>query len=407
VDHSRTLVVILAGGKGQRLDPLTRDRAKPAVPFGGIYRIIDFSLSNCLNSDLHKVLVLVQYRSRSLNSHLRDGWQVYFNPAVGEFLEPLPPQHGDVDTYVGTADAVFQNLFAIREEASDSVLILAGDHIYKMDYRHMLRFHKEHGADLTVGAVEVPRANASQFGIVQVDETSRIIGFQEKPTSPRSLPTNPEISLASMGIYVFDAEVMHSILEEDARDSSSQHDFGRDIIPRMVGRHSVYAFSFVDENHKEAKYWRDVGTLDAYYAANMDLVSVTPHLNLYDREWPVRTMVVPAPPPKFVFAQEYAGGRLGVALDSMVSPGCIVSGGRVRQSILSPYVRINSYALVEDSILFENVNVGRNAKIRRAIIDKDVTIPEGMEIGYDLARDRERWTVSDSGIVVISKRAVL
>ncbi|MBI2899997.1 MAG: glucose-1-phosphate adenylyltransferase [Planctomycetes bacterium] len=408
VDLSDTLVVILAGGKGQRLEPLTRDRAKPAVPFGGIYRIIDFTLSNCLNSDLHKVLVLVQYRSRSLNSHLRDGWQVFFNPAVGEFLEPLPPQHGGhADAYSGTADAVHQNLFAVREEDCRAVLILAGDHIYKMDYRHMLRFHAERHADLTVGAVEVPVSEGSNFGILQVDTNSRIVGFQEKPKEPRPLPANPDVCLASMGIYVFDYEVMEAVLREDARDPKSSHDFGRDIIPRMVGGHSVYAFPFVDENRKEAKYWRDVGTIDAYYDANMDLVSVSPHLNLYDRDWLVRTVPVMAPPPKFVFAQEVPGGRLGIALDSTVSPGCIVSGGRVQNSILSPNVRINSYSLVEGSILFENVTVGRHAKIRRAIVDKDVTIPEGMEIGYDLERDRRKFTVSEGGVVVISKRTVL
>ncbi len=409
MDLSRTLVVILAGGKGQRLEPLTRDRAKPAVPFGGIYRIIDFTLSNCLNSGLHKLLVLTQYRSRSLNSHLRDAWQINFNPALGEFLESLPPQHRVGESwYSGTADAVYQNVFAIEEEHPEAVLILAGDHIYKMDYRHMLRFHEERGADLTVGAVEVPRAEAGAFGIVHVDATARVTGFLEKPKDPPPIPGSPGLCLASMGIYVFKPQVMARVLEEDARDTSSSHDFGKDIIPKMFASHPVYAFSFVDENKKEAKYWRDVGTIDAYFDANMDLVSVSPLLNLYDHGWPIRTSPTTAPPPKFVFAQEHAGGRVGVALDSLVSPGCILSGGRIQNTILSPSVRINSYAVVQDSILFEDVNVGRHAKIRRAIIDKDVQIPEGMEIGYNHDEDRQRgFTISEGGLVVISKRTVL
>ncbi len=409
MDLNRTVVVILAGGKGQRLEPLTRDRAKPAVPFGGIYRIIDFTLSNCLNSMLKKILVLVQYRSRSLNSHIRDGWSVNFNPALGEFVETLPPQHAVREQwYVGTADAVHQNLFAVEEEGPEAVLILAGDHIYKMDYRHMLRLHEDRGADLTVGAVEVPRSEASHFGILQVDESGRIVGFQEKPKDAKPLPGNPDLCLASMGIYVFRPQVMSRVLAEDARDAKSSHDFGKDIIPKLVGTGKVFAFSFIDENRKEAKYWRDVGTIEAYYAANLDLVGVTPQLNLYDHSWPIRTVPVVGPPPKFVFAQAAeAGGRMGMALDSLVSPGCIVSGGRVQNSILSPFVRINSYSQVADSILFENVNVGRRAKIQRAIIDKDVTIPEGMEIGFDQVEDRKRFLVTESGITVISKGTVI
>lgn len=408
MDPSRTVVVLLAGGKGQRLEPLTRDRAKPAVPFGGIYRIVDFTLSNCLNSDLRKVLVLVQYRSRSLNSHIRDAWQVNFNPALGEFLETLPPQHAAGEQwYVGTADAVYQNQFAVDEEDPEAVLVLAGDHIYKMDYRHMLRFHEERGADLTVGAVEVVRSESSSFGILQVDPNNRITGFQEKPKDGVTIPGQPGLCLASMGIYVFKPDVMARVLEEDAKNPESSHDFGKDIIPKLVPSGRVFAFSFIDENRKEAKYWRDVGTIDAYYAANMDLISVTPMLNLYDQGWPVRTAVTMAPPPKFVFAQEYPGGRLGLALDSLVSPGCIVSGGRVQNSILSPFVRINSYSQVQDSIIFENVNVGRHARIRRAIIDKDVNIPEGMEIGFNADEDRKRFLVTESGITVISKRTVI
>ena len=407
MNFSNVVTVLLAGGKGQRLEPLTRDRAKPAVPFGGIYRIVDFALSNCVNSGLKKLTVLVQYRSRSLNRHLRDGWQILFNPAVGEYLEPMPPQFHAGEAYLGTADAVYQNLFAFREEEPEAILILAGDHIYKMDYRHLLRFHAERNADATVAAVEVTRKEAAgQFGVLQVDEKSRILGFEEKPANPKPLPANPELCLGSMGVYVFKPDVLYRMLEEDAREPSSSHDFGKNIIPKMLGRNAIYAFSFIDENKKEAKYWRDVGTIDAYYEANMDLVRVTPDLNLYDHEWPIRTMPITAPPPKFVFAQQEPG-RMGQALDSLISPGCIVSGGRVERSVLSPNVRINSFSLVTDSIVFEDVNVGRHSKLHRVIVDKGVNIPEGMQIGYFPEEDRKRFTVTESGIVVISKRTVL
>jgi glucose-1-phosphate adenylyltransferase len=407
MDLWKTVVVILAGGKGQRLEPLTRDRAKPAVPFGGIYRIIDFTLSNCVNSYLKKVKVLIQYRARSLNRHIRQAWLPLFNPALGSHLETLGPQHVEHDTYLGTADAVYQCLFAIRDEDPSAVLILAGDHIYKMDYRHLLRYHADKGADATVAAVEAPvREAAGQFGVLEVDEQSRVIGFEEKPREPRPIPGSTDLCLASMGIYVFKPDVLYAALEEDARDSSSHHDFGKNIIPRMFGRQPVYAFSFIDENMKAAKYWRDVGTIDAYFEANMDLVAVTPELNLYDEHWPIRTAPLAAPPPKFVFAHS-EDGRTGTALDSLISPGCILSGGRVQNAILSPYVRINSYAQVSSSILFEGVNVGRRAKVHRAIIDKDVTIPEGMEIGFSPEEDRRRFGVTESGLVVISRRAVL
>jgi glucose-1-phosphate adenylyltransferase len=407
MDPSKIAVVILAGGRGQRLEPLTRDRAKPAVPFGGIYRIIDFALSNCVNSGFKKISMLVQYRSRSLNRHIRDGWQMLFNPATGEYLEVLPPQYHSGDSYLGTADAVYQNLFALREEQPEAILILAGDHIYKMDYRHLLRYHLEKGADATVSCVESPvREAAGQFGVVQVDEQSRIIGFEEKPQAPKPLPGNPALCLASMGIYVFKPDVLYKMLEDDARDPKSSHDFGKNIIPKMFGSHPVFAFSFIDENKKEAKYWRDVGTIDAYYEANLDLVQVTPDLNLYDHDWPIRTMPITAPPPKFVFAQQEPG-RVGLALDSMISSGCIVSGGRVERCILSPFVRINSFSLVTDSILFEDVVVGRHSKLHRVIVDKGVKIPEGMQIGYFPEEDKKRFTVTESGLVVISKRAVL
>jgi len=408
MDARRIMTFIMAGGKGERLLPLTKDRAKPAVPFGGIYRIIDFALSNCVNSGLKKLSVLVQYRSRSLNRHLRDGWQMLFNPAVGEYLESLPPQFHAGEAYQGTADAVYQNLFAIREEEPDNILILAGDHIYKMDYRHILRHHLDHKADATVAAVEVTRSEAAgQFGVLEIDAGNRILGFEEKPAEPKPLPGNPELCLGSMGIYVFKPDVLYKMLEEDARDPASAHDFGKNIIPRMVrNQEPVYVFSFIDENKKEAKYWRDVGTIDAYYAANLDLVNVTPDLNLYDHDWPIRTMPITAPPPKFVFAQQEPG-RVGLALDSLVSSGCIISGGRVERSVLSPNVRINSYSLVTDSIVFEDVVVGRHSKLHRTIVDKGVKIPEGMQIGFFPEEDRKRFTVTESGIVVISKRAVL
>lgn len=402
----RVVVILLAGGRGQRLEPLTRDRSKPAVPFGGIYRIVDFTLSNCVNSGIKKITLLIQYRSRSLLRHLRDGWQSLFNPAEGEFIETLPPQHHAGEIYTGSANAVYQSIFAIREEEPEAIVVLAGDHIYKMDYRHMLRFHEENDAECTVGTVEVPRKDSTQFGIVEVDSQNRIEGFQEKPKDGRPIPGNPDVCLGSMGIYVFRPEALYRVLEEDDCDASSSHDFGKNIIPRFVGKSPIYAFSFIDENRKDSTYWRDVGTIEAYYEANIDLVSVTPQLNLYDSNWPIRTLPMSVPPPKFVFAQQEPG-RMGMALDSLVSPGCVLSGGKVERSVLSPNVRINSYSSVTESILFEDVIVGRHSKLHRTIVDKGVTIPEGMQIGYFPEEDRRRFTVTDNGIVVISKGTVL
>lgn len=403
-----TLAVILAGGKGERLGPLTVHRAKPAVHFGGIYRIIDFAVSNCINSGLNRILVPVQYRSRSLNTHIRDGLSRYFNAVRGEFIEPLPPQQREgAHWYTGTADAVYQGLFAIREEQPELVVVLAGDHIYKMDYRHMIDFHLATGAEVTCGAVEVPRAEASSFGVLAVDKGDRIVEFQEKPADPKSLPGDPATCLASMGIYVFRARTLYELLERDAEDSDSSHDFGRDILPPLVGSRPLFAFRFVDQNKKDRKYWRDVGTIDAFYEANIDLVSVDPQLNLYDPAWPVYTRHMTLPPPKFVFEDAVPDGRFGAATDSLVSPGCIVSGGRVRRSVLSPGCRINSYALVEDSVLFDDVYIGRRARVRRAIIDKDVRIPEGASVGFDIEEDRKRFTVTEGGVVVIPKGAVL
>jgi glucose-1-phosphate adenylyltransferase len=398
------LVLILAGGKGDRLEPLTRHRTKPAVPFGGVYRIIDFTLSNAINSDLRKIVILVQYKCISLNRHIREGWNI-FSSALGEYIEPVSPQQRITDTwYLGTADAVYQNLYSVDKENPEHVLILAGDHIYKMDYRHMLNLHKERGADITVGVVEVPKSESSRYGIIQLGDDQRIIGFQEKPQeNPATLPHNPNMCLASMGIYVFSTRILYEMLQADSTDANSSHDFGRDIIPKALKNLKVYGFNFIDENKKEAKYWRDVGSIDAYYQASMDLIAVSPIFNLYDQAWPIRTYQIQAPPPKFIFAQEGPGGRMGIALDSIVCQGCVISGGRIQNAVLSPNVRVNSYAQVYQSILFEGVEIGRHAKIKKAIIDKDVKIPEGVEIGYDLEADARRFTVSEGGVVVIAK----
>ncbi len=396
------LAMILAGGKGERLHPLTIHRAKPAVPFGGIYRIIDFTLSNCINSGIRKIAVLPQYKSLSLDKHLRLAWN-FFSGELNEFIISVPPQQRVGDKwYQGTADAIYQNIYMIEKDAPDHLLVLAGDHIYKMDYAEMFRFHREKKADATVAAIEMPRRSAAGFGIVEVDQDSRIIGFEEKPRDPKPIPGRPDLAFASMGVYLFNTSTIIDHLKSDALQDTA-HDFGRNILPQMMKAARVYAYNFKDENKKEAKYWRDVGTIDAYWEANMDLVSVDPQLNLYDSAWPIRTYQAQNPPAKFVFAQEKKGGRLGIALDSIVSHGSIVSGGRVQNSVLSPNVRVNSYSDVHESILMENVDIGRHCRIRRAIIDKDVTIPAGSEIGYNLAADKKRYHVTPSGIVVIAK----
>lgn len=400
------LAMILAGGKGERLYPLTQHRAKPAVPFGGIYRIIDFSLSNCINSGIRKIAVLTQYKSMSLDKHLRMGWN-FFSGELNEYVISIPPQQRVGEKwYQGTADAIYQNIYMIEKDAPEHLLVLAGDHIYKMDYAEMYRFHKEKKADATVAAIEVPIKQASAFGVIEVDGLYRIIGFEEKPERPKHIPGKPDLAFVSMGIYLFNTKHVVKHLKFDAlRDTA--HDFGKNIISEMMKTSLVYAYNFKDENKKEAKYWRDVGTIDAYWEANMDLVAVDPLLNLYDRSWPIRTYQAQNPPAKFVFAQEERGGRLGIALDSIVSHGCIISGGRVQNSVLSPNVRINSYADVRQSILMENVEIGRRCRIRRAVIDKDVIVPPGTEIGYDLEEDRKRFYVSPSGIVVIEKGSLI
>jgi glucose-1-phosphate adenylyltransferase len=393
------LVIVLAGGVGERLHPLTKDRAKPAVFFGGPYRIIDFPLSNCINSGMRRVFIATQYKSLSLNRHIRMGWNIV-SEELGEFIEILPPQKRVGEHwYLGTADAVFQNLYSILRESPRHVIVLAGDHVYKMDYAKMLQVHKDRGAAATLATIEVPVADAQRFGVIQVDEQDRVIGFQEKPAQPQTVPGNADIALISMGVYVFETDTLVQALEADAAQDS-KHDFGKDIIPALFGRAPVYSYRFHDENKKAAKYWRDIGTIDAYYEANMDLCQVNPEFNLYDPEWPMRTYQPQAPPAKFVFAE--GDTRCGHALDSIVSPGCIVSGSRIQGSVLCPNVRVHSFCSIEQSILMPNVRVGRHARIRRAIIDRDALIPRGAVIGFNPDEDRRRHTVSDSGIVVVT-----
>lgn len=399
------VTLLLAGGKGERLMPLTRDRAKPAVPFGGCYRIVDLTLSNCVNSGLRRILVLTQYKAASLDRHINLAWR-FLCRELDEFIDILPPQQRIGEQwYSGTANAVYQNIYSIEKAHSKYVLILSGDHIYKMDYAEMLRDHIESEADLTIGCLPVDLHEGQHFGVMQMDADRRIVAFREKPADPDPMPGDPTRCLASMGIYVFNTKFLFEQLCNDATNQNSSHDFGKNIIPAVLQTHRVRAFPFRDRDTNQAQYWRDVGTLEAYFAANMDLIAVQPPFNLYDASWPIRTFHSTLPPPKFVFADlKEQSPRAGYALDSLVSQGCIVSGGRVEQSILSPNVRINSWADVRESILLSNVTIGRHARIRRAIIDKGVQIPEGMEIGYDLEHDRQRgFTITDSGLVVIAK----
>ena len=400
MDLDDVLVILLAGGAGERLHPLTKEEAKPAVYFGGPYRIIDFTLSNCINSGLRRIFIATQYKSLSLNRHIRMGWSVA-SEELGEFIEILPPQKRVGEHwYLGTADAVYQNLYSIQSEAPTHVIVLAGDHVYKMDYSKMLRFHLERDADATLAALEVPLTEGRRFGVVSINEHDRVTGFQEKPAVPAAVPGYPDVTLGSMGIYIFKADVLVRALEQDAARADSEHDFGKNIIPSLIQTAPVFCYRFHDENKKAAKYWRDIGTLDAYYEASMDLCQVNPEFNLYDPEWPLRTYQPQAPPAKFVFAEERR--RCGQALDSMISGGCIVSGSRISGSILCPNVRVHSFCEIEQTILMPGVRVGRHARIRRAIIDRDVLIPRGALIGFEPAEDRRRHTVTESGIVVVT-----
>ena len=400
MDLDDILVILLAGGAGERLSPLTKERAKPAVYFGGPYRIVDFTLSNCINSGLRRIFIATQYKSLSLHRHIRMGWGVV-SEELGEFIEILAPQKRVGEHwYLGTADAVYQNLYSIVRESPRHVIVLSGDHVYKMDYAKMLRFHIEKNADATLATIEVPVADGRRFGIVGINEDERVVSFAEKPDNPPAVPGSPDVALASMGIYIFKADVLIRTLEEDAMLADSQHDFGKNIIPSLIHDAPVYSYRFYDENKKAAKYWRDIGTLDAYFDASMDLCQVNPEFNLYDPEWPLRTYQPQAPPAKFVFAEE--GHRCGQALDSIISNGCIISGSRVSGSILCPNVRVHSFCDIDQAILMPGVRVGRHARIRRAIVDRDVLIPRGALIGYDPEEDRRRHAVTEGGVVVVT-----
>ncbi len=406
-----TLVMILAGGEGKRLFPLTMDRAKPAVPFGGRYRIIDFVLNNFINSGFFKIKVLTQYKSDSLNKHITRGWAL--SPFLNQFVDLAPAQmRTGGDWYLGTADAIYQNIFHIIDEEPDYVCVFGGDHIYKMDVSQMLDYHKMNNADLTISAIPIPIGMASEFGIMEVDENWKLINFVEKPkTAPKCIPGRPDMCLASMGNYVFDRNMLLYALMRDSDIETSSHDFGKDVIPMLLGEgKDIYVYNFNDNSFEgmseaERGYWMDVGSIDAYWQANMSLLDSSPELNLYSKDWPLRTFNHNYPPAKFIWQE---GDRVGMATNSMVSEGCVVSGGGLSRCILSPKVRINSYSQVEDSILMENVEIGRHCKIKRAIIDKNVKVPPNTEIGVDLEEDRRRgFQVSEGGITVVPKGMIL
>jgi glucose-1-phosphate adenylyltransferase len=396
-----TVSIILAGGIGSRLHPLTAERAKPAVPFGGRYRIIDFTLSNCLHSGLRRILVLTQYKSQSLQKHLRDGWSIY-NGELGEYITPVPPQMRTGESwYQGTADAIYQNLYLLERSGAEYVLILSGDHIYRMDYAAMLQHHHDSGAELTVACLTVDLEQARSFGVMTVDEGDRIVSFDEKPRHPRSMPGDPEHALASMGVYVFSMKLLAEILHED-HGGDSTHDFGADILPSMVGRHRVIAYRFGGTSGRVSadRYWRDVGTIDAYYEANMDLLRPVPAMDLYQGDWQIRTYEGQYPPARSVPGRS---GREAEIVNCMLASGTLIVGGTVRHAVLFPNVRVEEGAVVENSLLFQDVTVGEGAELQRCIIDKEVVVPAGERIGFELARDAERFTMSDRGIIVIGK----
>ncbi|MGR5260360.1 glucose-1-phosphate adenylyltransferase [Vibrio astriarenae] len=400
-----TIAIVLAGGMGSRLSPLTDDRSKPAVPFGGKYRIIDFTLTNCLHSGIRKILVLTQYKSHSLHKHLRDGWSI-FNPELGEFITVVPPQMRKGENwYEGTADAIYHNLWLLERSTSKYVVVLSGDHIYRMDYAAMLEEHIEKQAELSIACIPVPTPEASAFGVMTVDGDNKITQFDEKPDSPSSMPDDPENSLASMGIYIFNIDTLINILSEDADNPSSSHDFGHDIIPKLIDRESVFAYNFCNDKGRVAKdcYWRDVGTIDSLYQANMDLLEPVPPMNVYQPNWAVRTYERQLPPARTVSS---ATGNEGIFINSIVSSGVINSGGSVHHSVISSNVKIHDGAVVTDSIIFDHVEVGEGCELKNCIIDKKVKIPPHTRIGINTVEDGKRFKISKKGIVVVPEEYV-
>jgi len=400
--QDKTICILLAGGEGSRLSPLTADRAKPAVPFGGRYRIIDFTLSNCLHSGLRRILVLTQYKSHSLQKHLRDGWSI-FNPELKEYITPVPPQmRTGKSWYVGTADAIYQNLYLLKRSGAELVLILSGDHIYRMDYAAMLEFHVSKGSDVTIASMEVPRKDARAFGVLDVDENDRVLDFKEKLLNPPFLPNNPDASLASMGIYVFSLALLADCLKKDHRRPQSKHDFGKDILPSLVRSHKVLTYHFGGTTGRvtQDRYWRDVGTIDAFYESNMDLLKPVPSIDLYQNDWPIRSYEGQHPPARTVPGKS---GTEATIINCILASGIIISGSSVAHSILFPNTRVEEGAIVESSILFEDVVVEEGAHLNKCIIDKNVRVPAGETIGLDRAKDAERFAVSEQGVVIVPK----
>lgn len=399
---TNTLAIVLAGGNGSRLSPLTTQRAKPAVPFGGKYRIIDFTLANCLHSGLRRILVMTQYKSHSLHKHLRDGWSI-FNPELGEFITVVPPQMRTGDSwYVGTADAIYQNRFLLKRSEADTVIVLSADHIYRMDYAPLIKAHHDTHADVSIACTPISVDEASSFGVATIDSTQRITDFAEKPALPATLPEDDSSSLISMGIYVFSKSLLLEALKADHLDDNSSHDFGKDILPKLINTHNVFAYKFGSREGRvsQDRYWRDVGTIDSFYEANMGLLETVPALDIYQKDWPIRSYAKQNPPARTVPGES---GNEGIFINSIIANGCVISGGNVQHSILFPEVSVDDESYVENSLLFEGVSVGKQCRLVNCIIDKDVVIPDHTEIGYDPETDKARFTVSEKGIVVVPK----